>query len=60
MALVTTDVSGEHITSIIKRWLQCIPPKHQVFQEPHGVTSQKTAFFKIIIALPLMKHEIKI
>jgi hypothetical protein len=22
-----------------------LPPKHPFFQEPHGITSQKTAFF---------------
>jgi hypothetical protein len=26
--------------------LRCVPPKRRLLQEPHGVTSQKTAFFK--------------
>jgi hypothetical protein len=28
-------------------WRWYIPPKRRILQEPHGVTSQKTAFFVI-------------
>jgi hypothetical protein len=28
-----------------------IPPKHPFLEEPHGVKSQKTAFFKICLVL---------
>jgi hypothetical protein len=34
LALVTTTF-----------WRQYVPPKRPFFHEPHGVTSQKTAFF---------------
>jgi hypothetical protein len=36
VTLVRTDVSEE----------QYVPPKRRFLQEPHSVTSQKTAFFK--------------
>jgi hypothetical protein len=28
-------------------WRRYVPPKHPFLQEPHGVTSQKTPFFKV-------------
>jgi hypothetical protein len=55
--LVWTNVSEEHIASIFRvegliwfillpwRWRQYVPPKRWFTQDPHGATSQKTAFF---------------
>jgi hypothetical protein len=43
VALVRTDVSEKHSASW--RWRREIPPKRRFLQDPHGVTSQKTAFF---------------
>jgi hypothetical protein len=43
VALVRTDVSDERIASI--KVTIHIPPKRLFLQEPHNVTSQKTAFF---------------
>jgi hypothetical protein len=58
VALVLTDLSEELSASIIMRRLLVtanvvpmspilVPPKHRFLQEPHGVTSQKTAFFTV-------------
>jgi hypothetical protein len=30
-------------------WRRYVPPKHQFLQEPHGVTSQQTAFYKVTV-----------
>jgi hypothetical protein len=35
----------------LRRWKRYVPPKRRFFQEPHGVTSQKTAF--LIFKLPI-------
>jgi hypothetical protein len=53
--LVWTDVSEESIVSIFKvplsriflpwRWRRYVPSKRPFTQDPHGATSQKTAFF---------------
>jgi hypothetical protein len=32
-------------------WRRYIPPKFRFLQEPHGVTSQKTAFFKNVLVI---------
>jgi hypothetical protein len=54
VALVITDDSDEHIPSIVKltrigvlgiTLTVCSAPKRRFLQDPHGVTSQKTAFF---------------
>jgi hypothetical protein len=47
VALVITDVSEERSASIIKvtRIGELVPPKRRFSYEPHGVISQKTAFF---------------
>jgi hypothetical protein len=42
--LVTANVSSSLILSIWW-WRRYILPKHQLLQEPHSVTSQKTIFF---------------
>jgi hypothetical protein len=35
-------------------WLRCyVPPKCRFLQEPHGVTSQKTAFFSIVVGITI-------
>jgi hypothetical protein len=59
--LVTTDVSEERIASTTRVKTTCelgpspwwrrryVPPKRRFLQEPHGVTSQKTAFFRCFI-----------
>jgi hypothetical protein len=39
---VRTDVSEERSSSSIR-----VPPKRRSLQEPHGVTSQNTAFFTV-------------
>jgi hypothetical protein len=49
-ALVRTDVSEELSASFIRMTRigevhRSVPPKPWFLQEPHGVTSQKTAFF---------------
>jgi hypothetical protein len=44
-ALVTANVfprSPNLVTLMMHRY---VPPKHRFLQEPHGVTSQKMAFF---------------
>jgi hypothetical protein len=41
VAPVTADVSEELTRGYV-------PPKRQMLQKPHGVTSQKTAFFTVI------------
>jgi hypothetical protein len=52
VVLVRTYDSEERIASIISvkkiselRMLGYVPPKRRFLQEPHGATSQKTAFF---------------
>jgi hypothetical protein len=32
------------------RWRRYVPPKRRFLQNPHGATSQKTAFFKFAVA----------
>jgi hypothetical protein len=34
--------------SYLVRWRRNVPPKRRFLQEPYGVTSQKTAFYKKI------------
>jgi hypothetical protein len=50
VALVGTDFS-EKLTAPMRKIL----PKHRLLQEPHGVTSRKTAFFKSK-AIPVTGH----
>jgi hypothetical protein len=61
VTLVRTDVSEELNASFIRVTLgrlvflcsMCqlrqVPPKRRFLQKPHGVTSQKTPFFTVII-----------
>jgi hypothetical protein len=39
-----------HRFSLPWRWWRYFPPKHRWLQEPHGITSQKTAFFIVTYA----------
>jgi hypothetical protein len=52
------NVSVERIASIIRvtrigepgtRWRRHVPPKRRFLEEPHGITSQKTAFFIVTV-----------
>jgi hypothetical protein len=38
----------------LSRWWRRrqVPPKRRFLQEPHGVTTQKTPFFKLIVSIP--------
>jgi hypothetical protein len=59
VALVRTDVSEELSAPSIRVprigdrflspswWRRYVPPKRRLLQEPHGITSQKTPFFKV-------------
>jgi hypothetical protein len=65
VVLIKTDVSEEGNPSIIRvtridelgttlpvtmnRLTLLVPTKHRFLQEPHGVTSEKTAFFIVIV-----------
>jgi hypothetical protein len=49
-SFVRTDVSEDLSASTIRvirigELVHLVPPKRLLLQEPHGVTSQKTAFF---------------
>jgi hypothetical protein len=41
-------------------WMRYVPPKRRLLQEPHGVTSQKTLFFKcwLIWHPPLTQNQL--
>jgi hypothetical protein len=41
---------------MVSSGMRQVPPKHQLLQEPHGVTSQKTPFFKENTCLILGFH----
>jgi hypothetical protein len=43
--LVTADVAPSSVIVIALIMETIVPPKCQFLQEPHGITSQKTAFF---------------
>jgi hypothetical protein len=36
-------------------WRHQVPPKHRFLQEPHGVTSQKTPFFIVLVLFSNVK-----
>jgi hypothetical protein len=71
VALVRTDVSEERGASFIRvtkigelgttqaaRRRQ-VPPKRRFLQEPHGVTTQKTPFIKIIARHRILKFRMR-
>jgi hypothetical protein len=47
---VTTNVVPSHRLLSPWCWTRYVPPKRRFLQEPHGLTSQKTAFFIITAA----------
>jgi hypothetical protein len=60
VALVRTDVSEEHSASVSRVIRINELGKRRFLQEPHGVTSQKTAFFDgIYVHLLGMRENIK-
>jgi hypothetical protein len=45
--LVTANVVPSLLIVFTRRWRQHVPLKHRLLQQPHGITSQKTAFLTV-------------
>jgi hypothetical protein len=53
-ALGTTQAATSNRRTL--RWRRQVPPKRRFLQEPHGVTTQKTQFFKFWFVTAVPKH----
>jgi hypothetical protein len=52
---IPEDTILHYVTFLSPWWWRCyVTPKRRLLQDPHGVTSQKTAFFNAIILLGLL------